>query len=243
MATRNSCRWRIVRLADLPVQARLVRRSALLALGLGLLAAIVPYDQWIAAFNDLTTGSVQVVVSYLAAWGWWTPLISAVLLILQAVIPPLPSTPLVAANGILFGIWPGALLSWVAALAGAAVSFGLARWGGRRWLPHPEKGGGWFDLDRMNDATGFWIVLVARLTPIVSLDAVGYVAGLGTMRFRAYLLACAIGQTPSILAYTMLGYDLAHAQLLSWRVAWILIGGVCLLIFGKWWLKREKVWP
>lgn len=57
--------------------------------------------------------------------GDWGPLVSIVLLTLQAVIAPLPGTLLIAANGAIYGVWCGVLISWVGVLAGAMAAYTL----------------------------------------------------------------------------------------------------------------------
>jgi uncharacterized membrane protein YdjX (TVP38/TMEM64 family) len=95
-------------------------------------------------------------------FGVWAPVISLLLMLLQAVIAPLPGSIVAAANGVIFGVWWGTLLSWVGGLLGATASFWLARLLGQgvveRWFSRAR-------LERM-EATGasqgFWLVLLAR---------------------------------------------------------------------------------
>jgi uncharacterized membrane protein YdjX (TVP38/TMEM64 family) len=74
-------------------------------------------------------------------------------------------------------------------------------------------------------------VLVARLTPVISLDFIAYLAGLSSMRFDRYVLANVIGIAPGMFAYTILGNDLTTAQASAWRVSLILLCGVGLYIW------------
>jgi uncharacterized membrane protein YdjX (TVP38/TMEM64 family) len=63
------------------------------------------------------------------------------------------------------------------------------------------------------------------------LDIVAYWAGFSRMNFSSYLLATAIGQAPHMLAYAVLGNDLAQAQLFSWRL-WLIVVAAIVLYFG-----------
>lgn len=175
-----------------------------------------------------------------AALGPWAPLLSIGLLTLQAVIAPLPSTLLIAANGAIFGVWAGALISWTGVLAGALASYWLGRLLGdralRRWVD--ERHYRWLDV--MRGDRGFVVVLAARLMPLVSMDFIGYVAGVGRMPVGIYLAACAIGQTPAVIAYTLLGDDLLAARLVTWRLALIALAAVALAVFSQWLLRRIR---
>jgi uncharacterized membrane protein YdjX (TVP38/TMEM64 family) len=196
---------------------------------------------WLTAIGQIfSTQSIQVVAEYIRGFGLWAPTISIILMTLQAVIAPLPSPLIAGANGILFGIWWGTFISWIGGLAGAAVSFWLARSLGQSFAGHWIKPQYLRQIDRFGQWHGFWIVLAARLTPVISLDFIGYLAGLSRMRFGQYMLANAIGLTPGMLAYTILGHDLALAQISTWRVSLILLCGLVLFLTGRWWLSRQS---
>ena len=48
-------------------------------------------------------------------------------------------------------------------------------------------------------------MLVARLVPVVSFDAISYAAGLTRMGFWRFILATAVGMTPATFIYAYLG--------------------------------------
>lgn len=180
---------------------------------------------------------------FLAQFGAWTPAVSFALMVLQAVIPPLPTTPIAAANGMLYGIWPGAFLSWIGALTGAAVSYGIARHWGAPAVTFFFGDNAVNKLAALGGTRPFLLVLVARLTPVISLDIVAYWAGFSRMNFLAYLLASAIGQAPHMLAYAVLGNDLAQAQLFSWRLWLIVVASIVLYFAGRHFFARFTQHP
>ncbi|MEM7719396.1 MAG: VTT domain-containing protein [Pseudomonadota bacterium] len=52
-------------------------------------------------------------------------------------------------------------------------------------------------------------VLVSRLVPFISFDAVSYVAGLTTITFRNFIIATTLGVMPVSLAFAALGAGMA----------------------------------
>ncbi len=76
-----------------------------------------------AAFQSIETAR-----AYIAGYGALAPVISAVLMIFQSVIAPLPAFLITFANGTLFGFWWGSLLSWSSSMVGAASCFYIARY-------------------------------------------------------------------------------------------------------------------
>src|SRR6187431_1685918 len=63
----------------------------------------------------------------LQSYGPWAILISAGLMIAQAIIAPLPANVVTITNGLVFGPLWGALLSWITTLIGASLCFLLSR--------------------------------------------------------------------------------------------------------------------
>lgn len=117
---------------------------------------------------------------------------------------PAPKALLTALGGVLFGLWIGALLSWIAALGGAAVAFGLGRALGRDAVDRLTRGRV-ERADRLLGDHGFGAVLAARLTPVLPFTVINYAAGLTGVRWRDYLLGSALGMVPGSLAYAALG--------------------------------------
>jgi uncharacterized membrane protein YdjX (TVP38/TMEM64 family) len=115
---------------------------------------------------------------------------------LAVVASPIPSAPIAMVSGAAYGhVW-GTLWVVLGAELGALVAFGLARFLGfgaiRRWLgPGIDRG----LAGSQNALTA--IVLVSRLLPFVSFDAVSYAAGLSCLRFWRFALATLAGIVPA----------------------------------------------
>lgn len=117
---------------------------------------------------------------------------------------PAPKAVLTALGGALYGLWLGALLSWVAAMTGAVVAFGLGRALGRGAVDS-LTGGRVARADRMLTEHGLGAVVAARLVPVVPFTAINYSAGLTGVKWRHYLVGSALGMVPGSLAYAALG--------------------------------------
>lgn len=153
-----------------------------------------------AAFQNVETAR-----EYIANYGALAPVVSAVLMIFQSVIAPLPAFLITFANGLLFGVWWGAALSWGSAMLGAALCFFIARVLGRPVIVKLLSEAAVDTSDQFFQRYGKHAVLIARLVPIISFDAISYGAGLTGMRFLGFALATGIGQLPATLLYSYLG--------------------------------------
>lgn len=175
--------------------------------------AVPGVRSWVnEAASRMAAGDVAAIKDYIRSFGVWAPAVSALLMVLQSVLAPLPAFIITFANGLLFGVWWGALLSWSSAMAGAALCFFIARSLGR---PAVEKLAGGSatvaSADRFFERFGRKAVLIARLLPFVSFDIVSYAAGLTSMRFWPFFIATGIGQLPATLAYSYLGQNMTSS--------------------------------
>jgi uncharacterized membrane protein YdjX (TVP38/TMEM64 family) len=59
---------------------------------------------------------------------------------------------------------------------------------------------------------GVWAVIAARLSPVLSTDAVSIVAGLLGMGWRRFLLATAAGTLPLVVLIAVLGTDIDRME-------------------------------
>jgi uncharacterized membrane protein YdjX (TVP38/TMEM64 family) len=153
----------------------------------------------------LMRGDVAALRDYLLAFGPWAPVVSALLMVLQALIAPLPAFLLAFVNGLAFGTFWGGLLTFGSALLAAAISFWIGRGLGRSAVEALVGGSGLAATDAWFARHGAWAVLAARLAPIVSFDLISYAAGLSAMRFRWFIAATALGIAPATFLYAFLG--------------------------------------
>jgi uncharacterized membrane protein YdjX (TVP38/TMEM64 family) len=75
----------------------------------------------------LIAGNLDQTIRLIRSWGVAAPLMSLLLMIVQAIVAPLPAMLVTAANGMIFGGFWGAVISWTGALMGALTSFYIGR--------------------------------------------------------------------------------------------------------------------
>ncbi|MFQ5912946.1 MAG: TVP38/TMEM64 family protein [Nitrospinota bacterium] len=168
------------------------------------------------AVTLLSMGDVPALKAYVLSFGVWAPVASGLLMVLQAIIAPLPAFLITMANGMLFGAWWGGLLSWTSALASALLCFLIADALGRPVVERLVGRRGLRLADNFFQNYGTFAVLVARLIPIVPFDPISYGAGLTRMPVRRFALATGIGIIPATMVYSWLGENLGAADLWLW---------------------------
>lgn len=143
-----------------------------------------------------------------AAWvhglGVWGPVVF-ILGYAVAIVALIPAAVLTLAGGAIFGIVPGTLYVFVAAVLGSAGAFLVSRYVARGVIEKRLAGNPRFAaIDRAIGAQGLKIVFLLRLSPAFPFTLLNYALGLTQVRFSDYLLA-SVGMIPGTLLYVYYG--------------------------------------
>jgi uncharacterized membrane protein YdjX (TVP38/TMEM64 family) len=157
------------------------------------------------ALGLLGRGDIAGLRDYILSFGLWAPVASCFLMVLQALVAPVPSFLITFANGLAFGVFWGWMLSLFGHVLAAAVCFGISRSLGRVPVEVLVGRTGLQSADRWFARWGVYAVFVGRLIPGVAFDVISYAAGLTRMRFRNFIFATTLGIFPQTLLYSFLG--------------------------------------
>ena len=144
----------------------------------------------------------------LAGLGPWAP---AVYMAMFAVLPAFffPVAVLALAGGLVFGLWLGALYTFIGAVINCSVMFWMARHWGRekiRAMIEAKLAPQWKTrLEKLEGREGFVLLIVLRLIPAVPCNLINYTFGLTGMTYPAYILASALGIIPGTFAFINIG--------------------------------------
>lgn len=153
----------------------------------------------------LASADVGKVIAFIRSYGAYAMAISFLLMVFQSLIAPLPAFLITFANAAVFGWWQGALLSWSSAMVGAILCFFIARALGRDTVEKFAGKGTLRSVETYFSKYGSKTILVCRLLPFVSFDAVSYFAGLTSIGLWPFVLATGLGQLPATIVYSYVG--------------------------------------
>jgi uncharacterized membrane protein YdjX (TVP38/TMEM64 family) len=174
---------------------------------------------------DLMNLDAERLADRVRAWGAIGPLALVALLVLQAVVAPLPSPPILMAAGFVYGPWLGFAIGWFGLLLGAGCCFVLARRLGRPFVQLFVRPEHLTAVDayaaRRRGATVLAIVSL-RIFMGPLFDAVSYGCGLIRVPFRWFILGTALGEVPKVGSFAYIGSAVGGPP--SWLAAWILLG-------------------
>ena len=192
----------------------------------------------LAVFSALDQHAIE---RFIHAYGPQAALVSFALMILQAVVAPLPAFLITFANASLFGAFWGGALSWVSAMAGAALCFFIARVLGREAVEKLTGKTVLRSMDAFFDRYGHQTVLICRLLPFVPFDPISYAAGLTSIRFRQFMFATGIGQLPATIVYSWVGSQLTGGTFWFMTALSVLFALTLIIFIAKaCYLERHK---
>ena len=206
-------------------KANLTRLVLLLVIALVLVAylAVPAVNSSVnQAMTVLGSANLDAVAEYIRSFGTYAMAFSFVLMVFSSLIAPLPAFMITLSNAAIFGWWQGAILSWSSAMVGAALCFFLARGLGRDVIEKLAGRGALAGVEGYFQKYGTKTILICRLLPFVSFDAVSYFAGLTPIKFLPFFIATGIGQTPATIVYSYVG------GMLTGGAKALMIGLLCL---------------
>lgn len=185
--------------------------SGLVILGF-LVYVLVPgfYDDM---WELILSGDVQRMAEVLQSYGPWAMVISFVLDVLINALGFLPSIFFSTANGLLFGLVPGIIISWLAETVGVVLSFMIMRYI-LRDTAHKviEKSEFLLKVDDFSGKNGLTVMLFARAIPYFPSGIITALGAISQISLRDYIIANLIGKFPSTALEVIVGHDAVLLQ-------------------------------
>lgn len=191
------------------------------AAGLIFLVEQIDGDLSVAAFEDV-----------IRSWGHWGVVVSIGLMVLHSFVP-FPAELVALANGMLYGPLWGTVVTWLGAMLGAFLSFGLSRAFGRPLVERLVARRNWRTLDEWTGRHAAEMVFFARFLPIISFNLVNYAAGLAKISWWTFAWTTGVGILPVTTLFVVLGHQVDKLAW-YWWAALVAAAGLGWLAFLRW---------
>ena len=199
-------------------------------------------DFFTNTFKLAVSGNVNGLVEYLRSFGPWAMVVSFFLDVLINAGSIFPSIFLSTANGLIFGLPLGILISWLAETVGLVISFLLMRFFFRSTAEKLiAKSNSLKHIDEASGKHGLEWMAFARALPYFPSGILTAVGAVSSISVRDYVIANLIGKFPSTALEVVIGHDLVNYKEHSERLA-LLVILVVLIFWGykKYRNKNEK---
>ena len=182
-----------------------------------------------------TSGSMEEVAEYIQSFGPMAMVVSMVLDIFVNAVGFLPSIFISTANGLVFGMWLGIIISWLAETIGVVISFYIMRYFLRDTADKLiAKSTVLMKVDDFSGKNGFVVMLFARSLPYFPSGVITALGAISKIKPRDYILANLIGKFPSTALEVAIGTDIVNFQENMGRLGIIVVvAGVVYFILWK----------
>jgi uncharacterized membrane protein YdjX (TVP38/TMEM64 family) len=203
---------------------------------------------WIAALTLLVVGvvfaayyfgldeaiRVENIEAEIQSWGSLGVVASIVLMVMHSFVP-FPAEFIAIANGMLFGLGWGVVITWTGGMLGAFAAFGLARLLGRPFVERMVRGRDWKRIDDWTADQGWKLLLISRLIPVIAFNLINYAAGLTRVSWLTFTWTTGVGILPATILMVLVGNNI---EFMTWEAWLILVAGGIFL-----WLVVARTFP
>jgi len=188
------------------------------------------------AWNVLTSNDEKRIEEWVSGFGWLGPVVLVLAMVAQMFLIVIPSVALMVVSVLAYGpIW-GSLIILLSVFTASSVGYAIGNYFGdfivEKILGEKTEQ----KIESFIDDYGFWAVVVTRINPFLSNDAISFVAGILNMGYWRFIGATMLGITPLTIFIAIVGQN---TESLKSGLLWGSL--VCLVIFGAYiyWDKKK----
>lgn len=181
-------------------------------------------------------GDLDGLTDYIASFGYAAIGVSVFMIAFVNAIG-IPSIPFLTVNGIIFGLVPGILISWVGEVIGIEISFRLTRTLLRNQAKKVICRSNM--LEKLDSYSCIRTIMVGRAIPYSPNVVVTAFSALSRISYRDHFIANALGKIPAVVVEVWLGHDLLRIQE-HWGRLLILLVAVAAVYGFIWWQKKHR---
>jgi len=189
------------------------------------------------AWAVLTSGDEKRITQWVDGFGWFGPVVLILAMIIQMFLIVIPSVALMVVSIIAYGpIW-GSLIVFAAVFSASTIGYIIGRYFGpvivERLIGEKNEQ----KIAHFIDDYGFWAVIVTRVNPFLSNDAISFVGGILKMTYWKFIGATLVGIAPLTIFIAILGRS---TDQLKSGLLWGSL--VSLVLFGAYvfWDKKKR---
>lgn len=189
------------------------------------------------AWNVLTSDDEARVKNWVEGFGWFGPVVIVVAMIVQMFLLVIPTILLMIVSTLAYGPFWGSIINFTAVIIASSVGYAIGKYLGLSFIERLLGEKTTKKITTFIQEYGFWAVVITRINPFLSNDAISFVAGILKMNYWKFISATAVGITPLILLIAITGQNTDSLK------TGLLYGSIAsLIIFGGyiWWDKKRK---
>ncbi|WP_194852308.1 TVP38/TMEM64 family protein [Nonlabens antarcticus] len=157
------------------------------------------------AWQVLTSDDEQEIQRWVGGFGWYGPIVLILAMILQMFLIVIPTILLMVVSILAYGPYWGSIIILIAVFAASTVGYAIGKYLSHAFISKilgPKAGN---KIEGFIEQYGFWAVIVTRLNPFLSNDAISLVGGMLRMGYWKFIGATLIGILPLTIFIAIMG--------------------------------------
>ncbi|WP_416445444.1 TVP38/TMEM64 family protein [Leeuwenhoekiella sp. A16] len=189
------------------------------------------------AWNVLTSDDEARIKTWVQGFGWLGPVVIVIAMILQMFLIVIPSLLLMVVAILAYGpVW-GSLIILAAVFSASSVGYFIGRYFGDYIVNQIIGQKTNQKIEKFLENYGFWAVIITRINPFLSNDAISFAAGILKMGYWKFILATLVGIAPLTLFIAIIGRS---TDQLKSGLLWGSLVSLLVFIAYVWWDKRRN---
>ncbi len=187
------------------------------------------------AFETLTSDNNQRISNWVDQLGFWSPFFIILAMVLQMFLLIIPSPLLMVVSVLAYGPYWGTLISVSAVAVASSIGYFIGRYLGEVAIVRLLGGEKEKQLEFYVEKYGIWAVIITRLAPFLSNDAISFVGGILRMGYWRFIGATLVGIFPLAV---LIGYFGENNDRLKSGLIWV--SALSLIIFVSYIIYDSK---
>ena len=190
------------------------------------------------SWEVLTSEDEARIKEWISGFGFLGPIVLGLAMILQMFLIIIPTILLMVVSVLAYGpIW-GSLIIFMAVGCASSVGYAIGRFLGEGKVGKLIGGKTEHKISQFIEDYGFWAVVVTRLNPFLSNDAISFVAGILRMGYWRFMGATLLGIAPLTIYLAIIGQS---TESLKTGLFWASLVSLAGFVAYVWWdKKRDK---
>ncbi|WP_419212068.1 TVP38/TMEM64 family protein [Maribacter sp. X9] len=186
------------------------------------------------AWDVLTSDDEQRIKAWVSGFGWFGPIVLILAMVVQMFLIVIPTIALMVVSILAYGPLWGSIIILIAVFAASSVGYFIGRYLGKTLILKLLGKKTENKIEDFIEDYGFWAVIVTRLNPFLSNDAISFVGGVLKMTYWKFIGATMVGILPLTIFIAIVGKSTDQLKTgLLWGSLFSLLAFVCYILWKK----------
>lgn len=187
------------------------------------------------AWEVLSSGNEEKIAKWVEQFSWWGPIVIILVMVIQMFLMVIPSVVVMVVSIIAYGPVFGSLIILLSIFSASSVGYVIGRSLGTPIIERILGAKSKEKIEGFLVKYGFWAVIITRVSPFLSNDAISFVGGILRMGYWRFIGATMLGILPLTVFIAFLGET---NDRLKTGLLWVGVISLVGFVFYVWWDKR-----